>query len=169
MREITKKEQPVVVKKRKLPPPEPKLEWSETVVKQVDEYLNTSPALKNIHSDLLSVPLPRLQEYGTPLGRWSYYLELGFSCFFFIGALLFLSKASSAYIFNLNLWRILLFFSVVIIGLNIRILYTTDPATVLDVYTGTYLLKNTVLLLSNIIGYLYVAHSKRIKATYIYG
>ncbi len=164
MREIAKKEQPPVTRKKKLPP-EAKPDWSESLVIQIDDYLGSSQALNNIHSDILSVPIPRLLEYSSPLGRSSYYLELGFAFFFFTGSFLFLLKFPSAQVFNLNLWRILFFCNVLIIGLNIRILYMADPNVFWSIYTDKYLIRNAILLFFNIVCYLYIARSKRIRAT----
>lgn len=165
---IVKKE-PVTQKKRRAAiQAEQQPDWSESLLLQVDSVFAKSPALSLIRSDFISTPVPRINEYPSGLGRWSYYTELFMTFLLFVGALLFVSKTRSAYQFNLNLWRVLLGLTVIIVLLNGRIVFTKNNG-LLDslLFDGRFLVDSVGLLLVNIIFHSYVGRSRRIKNTYV--
>jgi hypothetical protein len=144
------------------------LDWSESLVLQIDSVFAKSPALSLIRSDFISTPLPRINEYPSGLGRWSYYAELFMTFLLFVGALLYVAKIRPAYQFNLNLWRVLLGLTVIIVFLNGRIIFTKNNGQ-LDslLFDGRFLVDSVGLLFMNILFHSYVGRSRRIKNTYV--
>jgi hypothetical protein len=147
---------------------EPQLDWSESLVMQLDSTLAKSQALNMFKSDFISVPLPMIMDYPSGLARVSYYADLFFTLLLFFGAVLFIAKVRSAYLFNLNLWRIMLSLTLVIIILNGRIVYAKNDyiidSLLLD---GQYVMHSIGVLFMNIVFHSFVARSKRIRTTYI--
>jgi serine/threonine-protein kinase len=164
----TKKEQVISKKRKAAIQAEPQLDWSESLVLQIDSVFAKSPALSLIRSDFISTPLPRINEYPSGLGRWSYYAELFMTFLLFVGALLYVAKIRPAYQFNLNLWRVLLGLTVIIVFLNGRIIFTKNNGQ-LDslLFDGRFLVDSVGLLFMNILFHSYVGRSRRIKNTYV--